>query len=56
MSHNAIRNNDCFSIIDYATTQDSLSIEEGMHIGWQKPVLTKHLDFWHVLFVCREIW
>ena len=53
MSHKAVSISDCFSIIDYATTQYSLSIEEGLYIGWQKPVLTKHLDFWHVLFVCR---
>ena len=43
----ALSNNDCFSILDfyYATTQYSLSIKEGMHIGWQKPVLNKHVDF-----------
>ena len=34
----ALSNNDCFSIIDYATTQYSLSIKEDMYIGWQKPV------------------
>ena len=41
----ALSNNDCFSILDYATTQYSSSIKEGMHIGWQKPVLNKHVDF-----------
>ena len=42
---NALSNNDCFYILDYATTQYSLSITEGMHIGWQKPPLNKHVDF-----------
>ena len=41
----ALSNNDCFSILDYATTQYSLSIKEGMHIGWQRPALNKHVDF-----------
>ena len=41
----ALSANDCFSMIDYATTQYSLSIKEGMHIGWQKPALNKHVDF-----------
>ena len=44
----ALSNSDCFSILDYATTQYPLSIEEGMHIGGQKPALNKH-----VLFACR---
>ena len=35
----ALSNNDCFSIIDYATTQYSLSIKEGMHIRWQTRAL-----------------
>ena len=29
----ALSNSDCFSILGYATTQYSLSIKEGMHIG-----------------------
>ena len=41
----ALSNNDCFSIIDYATTQYSLSIKECMDIGWQKPALNKDVDF-----------
>ena len=41
----ALSNNDCFSILDYATTQYSLSIKEGMYIGWQKSALNKHVDF-----------
>ena len=41
----ALSNNDCFSILDYATTQYSLSIKEAMHTGWQKPALNKHVDF-----------
>ena len=41
----ALSNSDCFSILDYATTQYSLSIKEGMHIGWQKPALNKQVDF-----------
>ena len=48
MSHKkckALSTNDCFSIIHYATTQYSLSIKEGVHIGWQKPALNKHVDF-----------
>ena len=36
--YKSLSNNDCFSILDYATTQYSLSIM---------------LTFWHVLFVCR---
>ena len=39
------KSHDCFSILDYATTQYSLSIKKGMHIGWQKPTLNKHSDF-----------
>ena len=41
----ALSNNDCLSIIDYATAQFSLSIKEDMHIGWQKSALNKHIDF-----------
>ena len=41
----ALSNNDCFFILDYATKQYSLSVKEGMHIGWQKPALNKHIDF-----------
>ena len=41
----ALSVNDCFSIIDYATTQYSSSIKEGMHIGWEKPALNKYVDF-----------
>ena len=41
----ALSNSDCFSILNYAITQYSLSIKEGMHIGWQKPTLNKHVDF-----------
>ena len=48
MSHKdarlALSNSDCFSILGYATTQYSLSIKEGMHIGWEKPVLNRHVD------------
>ena len=40
-----LSNSDCFSILDYATTQYSLSIKEGMHIGWHKPALNKQVDF-----------
>ena len=48
-----LSDNDCFSILDYVITQYSLSIKEGMHTGWKKPTLKKHVDFWHVLFVCK---
>ena len=41
----ALSNSDCFSILDYATTQYSLSIKEGMYIGWQKPALNKQVNF-----------
>ena len=41
----ALSNNACISILDYSTTQYSLSIKEGMHIGWPKPALNKHVDF-----------
>ena len=41
----ALSNSDSFSILDYATTQYSLSIKESMHIGLQKPALNKHVDF-----------
>ena len=48
MSHKDVRlalsNSDCFSILGYATTQYSLSIKEGMHIGWEKPALNRHVD------------
>ena len=40
-----LSNNDCFPIIDYATTQYSLIIKEGMHMSWQKLALSKHVDF-----------
>ena len=41
----ALISNDCFSILDYAATQYSLSIKEGMHTAWQKSALNKHVDF-----------
>ena len=41
----ALSNSDRFSVLDYATTQYSLSIKEGMLTGWQKPALNKHVDF-----------
>ena len=41
----ALSNSNCFSNLDYATTQYSLSIKEGMHTGWQKPALNKQVDF-----------
>ena len=46
MSHkDDLSNSDCFSLLDYATTQYSSSIKEGMHIGWQRTALNKHADF-----------
>ena len=41
----SLSNSDCLSILDYATRQYPLSTKEGMHIGWQKPALNKHVDF-----------
>ena len=41
----ALSNSDCFSILDYAITQYSLSIKKSIHIGWQEPTLNKHVDF-----------
>ena len=41
----ALSNSDCFSILDYATTQYSLSIKEGMHNDCQKRALNKQVDF-----------
>ena len=41
----ALSNSDRFSVLDYATTQYSLSIKEAMLIGWQKPALSKHVNF-----------
>ena len=41
----ALSNSVCFPILDYATTQYSLSIKEGMHTCWQKPAVHKHVDF-----------
>ena len=35
----SLSNSDCFSVLDYMTTQYSFSIKEGMHIGWQKSAL-----------------
>ena len=43
--YKALSNRDCFSILDYASTQYSLSIKDGMYIGWQKSALNKHVDF-----------
>ena len=40
----ALISNDCFSILDYATSQYSLSIKECMHTGLQKPALNKNAD------------
>ena len=48
----ALSNNDYFSMIDYATTQYPLSIKEGMHIGWQKPALNKHVDIFGMFYLC----
>ena len=36
-----LSSSDCFSILDYATTQYTL----GRHIGWQNPALNKHVYF-----------
>ena len=41
----ALSNSDCFSIMYHATTQYLLSIKEGMHNGWQKTALNKHIGF-----------
>ena len=41
----ALSNNDCFPILDYATTQYSAIMKEGMHIGLQKQTLNKHVNF-----------
>ena len=40
-----LSNDNYLFIIDYATTQYSSNIKEGMHISWQKPALNKYVDF-----------
>ena len=37
-------NENCFSILDSATSKYSLRIKEGMHIKWQKPELNKQFN------------
>ena len=37
-------NSNCFSILDYASTQFQIKITEGMHIDWEKPNLNKQLN------------
>ena len=39
----ALSNSDCNNTVKHQAS--SLSIKEGMHIGWQKPALNKHTDF-----------
>ena len=35
--------NDCFNILDSASTEYQLKIKEGLHIEWEKPVLNKQV-------------
>ena len=53
--YKALSNNYYLFIIDYATTQYSSNIKEGMHISWQKPALDKYVDFWHVCALVRMV-
>ena len=36
-------NEDCFSVLDRASTKHQLRIKEGMYIGWEQPTLNKKL-------------
>ena len=36
-------NDDCFSVLDRASTEYQLKIKEGMYIGWEQPTLNKQL-------------
>ena len=35
---------DCFSILDTASTSFQLKIKEALHIGWEKPSLNKQVN------------
>ena len=37
----ALCSEDCFSILDIASTSFQLKIKEALHIGWEKPLLNK---------------
>ena len=37
-------NNECFEIIDSATSSYRLKLKEAMHITWEKPSLNKQLS------------
>ena len=38
--------NDCFSILDHASTTFQLKIKEAIHIQWEKPTLNHQLFLW----------
>ena len=40
--------NDCFSILDYASTTFQLKIKEAIHIQWEKPTLNHQLYHVHL--------
>ena len=40
----ALCSEDCFSILDTASTSFQLKIKEALHIGWEKPLLNKQVN------------
>ena len=53
---------DCFSILDTASTSFQLRIKEALHIGWEKPLLKKQishvnlsLSFFHNHVVIQQL-
>ena len=42
-------NEDCFTILDSATTYHHLKIKEALHIMWEKPILNKQVQHFDVL-------
>ena len=40
----ALCSEDCFSLLDTASTSFQLKIKEALHIGWEKPLLNKQVN------------
>ena len=40
----ALCSEDCFSLLDTASTSFQLEIKEALHIGWEKPLLNKQVN------------
>ena len=38
-----MHDDDCFSILDTATTDVQLKLKQGLYIGWENPILNKQI-------------